>query len=71
MAERILRRPEVIQLTGLPQSTLYDRISAGDFPRPIKLGGPHSRSVGWKESEVQAWIEQKVKEANHQQLNAA
>lgn len=71
MAERILRRPEVIQLTGLPQSTLYDRISAGDFPRPIKLGGPHSCSVGWKESEVQSWIADRARESGHQPQNAA
>lgn len=66
MTERILRRPEVQQLVGLSRSSLYDRIAAGDFPRPIKLGGPHSRSVGWPESLVKGWIADRMQDAGHQ-----
>lgn len=51
---RLLRRPEVQSLTGLPVSTLYDYLAAGTFPAPVKLS---ARSVAWKESEVRAWID--------------
>jgi prophage regulatory protein len=52
MNERIIRLPQVRDLVGLGKTVIYDRIKAGDFPKPIKLG----RVSGWVESEVQAWI---------------
>jgi prophage regulatory protein len=45
----ILRRAEVQKRTGYPTSTLYDLISKGRFPKPVKLS---VRSVGWVETEV-------------------
>src|SRR5687767_7914595 len=53
MADAVLRLPEVIRRTGLRRSSIYNRITAGSFPRPVSLGG---RSVGWLESEVEAQI---------------
>lgn len=53
MKERILRRPEVEIRTGLSRSTLYAWISQGEFPRPVALG---ARLVGWRESDVSAWL---------------
>lgn len=54
MAERILRLPEVKARTTLGRSTIYDAITRGDFPQPMKLG---LRAVGWIEAEVDAWVE--------------
>jgi prophage regulatory protein len=51
----ILRRREVERRTGLSRTSLYERIAAGVFPRPVNLGG--GQSVGWYEHEVQAWME--------------
>jgi prophage regulatory protein len=56
---RIVRLPEVKNLTGLSTSTLYDRMKGGSFPRAIPLGG---RLVGWLESDVRSWIEKRVAE---------
>jgi len=53
-AERILRRREVLDRVGVGQSTLYDWMKRGEFPRPVALG---SKLVGWRESDVTAWIE--------------
>ncbi len=50
----ILRRREVERRTGLSRTTLYDYIAAGNFPRPVLLGG--KRSVGWYEHEVEAFL---------------
>lgn len=58
--ESILRLPEVLVRTGLSRSTLYRRVDEGTFPAPINLG---PRAVGWPESEVQVWIEQRIAES--------
>jgi len=53
--EKIQRRNKVLERTGITaNSTLYYLIQEGLFPRPIKLG---KRSVGWKKSDVDAWID--------------
>ena len=50
---RVLRRPEVEARTGLPRSTLYQRIKDGRFPAPIRIG---ARAVAWREEDVEAWL---------------
>ncbi len=51
---RILRKPAVKALIGISaDSTLYDLMAAGMFPRPINIG---PRAVGWIESEIEDWI---------------
>ena len=57
MSHRILRLPEVIQLTGLSRSTFYLRMANNEFPKAISLGG---RSVGWLEHEVYEWVIEKI-----------
>ena len=57
MSYTILRLPAVKARTGLSRSTIYVRISAGNFPKPISLG---SRAVGWIESEIDAWLEDQI-----------
>jgi prophage regulatory protein len=61
--QNILRRTDVERLTGLPRSTIYDRMARGEFPKPIKLS---AKSVGWLESEVAAWQQARIdaREAN-------
>ena len=53
----ILRLPTVKDRTGLSRSTIYLRISEGTFPKPISLG---SRAVGWIESEINEWLDQRI-----------
>ena len=57
---RILRRRQVEALTGLKRSTIYERMSAGTFPKPIHLG---LRSVGWLADEVEGWIAARIAES--------
>lgn len=57
MATAILRLPSVKTRTGLSRSTIYLRVSEGTFPKPVSLGG---RAVGWVESEIQLWLEQRI-----------
>ena len=53
----ILRIWQVIARTGLSRSTIYARVSTGDVPEPINLGG---RAVGWLSDEVEAWLVARV-----------
>jgi prophage regulatory protein len=54
---RIMRSPEVIQISGMPRSTRVLHISKGLWPRPISLGG---RTVGWISTEVDAVLAARV-----------
>ncbi|MBE3637430.1 helix-turn-helix transcriptional regulator [Mangrovicoccus algicola] len=54
---RILRRRDVEHVTGLSRSTIYSMMSEGNFPKPLRLG---KRAVGWPESTVIAWLEQRT-----------
>lgn len=54
---RILRRPAVIEKTGLSESTIYLMLKEKKFPAPVQLG---PRNVGWVESEVDDWLMDKI-----------
>ncbi|EKK7717248.1 AlpA family transcriptional regulator [Cronobacter dublinensis] len=54
---RILRKKEVLHLTGISAATMYRLISKGDFPSSKKLTGDGGRAVGWELHEIQRWIQ--------------
>jgi prophage regulatory protein len=54
VADKLLRLPAVLERIPFSRSTLYAKVSAGDFPPPVHMG---ERSVAWLERDVQAWIE--------------
>jgi len=58
--QKLLRLPQVKDLTGLSKSTIYARITEGSFPKQIPLG---PRLVVWIESDIQNWIEEQVSAA--------
>lgn len=60
MAQRILRRPEVENRTGLSRSTIYAMMADGTFPKPIRLG---KRAVGWRDSDIAAWLDSRANDA--------
>lgn len=49
----------ITQLTGLTDKWFYKLIQDGGFPKPIKLG----RSSRWLQSEVEAWLQQRIAES--------
>lgn len=55
--ERLLRLPDVKSRTGLSRSTIYSYISAGEFPKGIRLG---ARCIAWAESEIDSWIKRQI-----------
>ncbi len=62
---QILRKPKVLELTGYSQTTLFNRIKNGLFPRQISLG---ARAVGFVSSEVDAVIQFMIEEKTPEQI---
>ena len=54
MNEKLLRRREVEELTGLSRASVYRLISEGEFPRPVRVS---ATGVRWKASDIAAWIQ--------------
>jgi prophage regulatory protein len=52
--DEIPRARKVFAATGLSRSGVYQLIAQGKFSRPVSLG---DRSVGWRSSVIQDWIE--------------
>lgn len=57
-ATRLLRMPQVLDRVGLKKTVIYERIKAGTFPKPIKLGS----ASAWPESDVDNWIAEQVEQ---------
>jgi prophage regulatory protein len=55
MSKKFIRLPEVKNKTGLSRSSIYLRMSNGEFPQSISLG---SRAIGWLESDINEWLDQ-------------
>jgi prophage regulatory protein len=54
MVRKVMRKPAVLAATGFSNSSLYEKIASGRFPKPTKLD-PEGRTVIWFEDEVEAW----------------
>lgn len=55
--DRVLRIRQAMAVTGLGRTCLYSLVKEGRFPAPIKLT---HYSVGWLDSEVRAWLADRV-----------
>jgi len=59
LTNQIIRLKEVISLTGLSRSTIYDKQNPkssrfdSSFPQKVHLG---ERAVGWFKEEVESWL---------------
>lgn len=58
--KRLLRIKSVQSVTGLSRSTLYNKITLGEFPAPIRIG---ARAVAWLADDVARWIDERVSAA--------
>jgi prophage regulatory protein len=54
---RMLRLAQVIAITGLGKTKIYELQSEGSFPMRVQIT---AHSVGWIEEEVQAWLARKI-----------
>lgn len=49
---------EVVEVTGLSKATIYRHIKEGQFPKQVQLS---ARAVGFKSSDIYAWLDGLVK----------
>ncbi len=55
--DKIIRTKEVQKLTGLSRTTIWREERKGKFPARVPLS---AGSVGWRLSEVEAWIQSRA-----------
>lgn len=48
----LLTADETAQLVAVSTRTLWRLLSAGKFPRPVRVGG----STRWRRAEVEKWV---------------
>ncbi|MEL4014010.1 helix-turn-helix transcriptional regulator [Dryocola clanedunensis] len=57
-SDKLLRLRQVEEKTGFGKSWIYQQIRLHQFPTSIRIGSTH---VAWLESEIDAWIQQRVR----------
>lgn len=50
----VYRLPELMKAVGLGKTTIYRKMKAGTFPKPVQLTEDR---VGWRSSDVRAWLD--------------
>lgn len=55
-SDKVLRKTDLLARIPLSDATIWRLEKAGSFPKRIQLGG---NSVGWVESEINNWLEQR------------
>ena len=53
MTDRLIRLPEVIQITSLSRTQIYRLIAAGTFPKQSRIS---HKVAAWRQSDVAAWV---------------
>jgi len=56
-ALRFIRVGEAVKKTGLSKSSIYDLMAQDLFPKTVRLG---ARSVAFIESEIDAWMVERI-----------
>lgn len=59
---RVLRIRNVVQITGLPRSTIYRLMSQSMFPKNIKLS---TVAVGWDMADIELWLSERKRASIH------
>lgn len=59
---KVIRHAEVCRKLGVSAASLFDMVAKGHFPKPFTII-PGGRSVGWLETDVDAWIMERSKTA--------
>jgi prophage regulatory protein len=70
VALRLISLREVMRMSSLSRSTIYDLIRVQRFPAPIRVT---ERRSAWVQSEVTSWIQDRIRmrdAASHTNLNS-
>jgi len=55
----LIRNREVRSRVGFSNTTIYEKIKKGTFPKPIRIG---DRMVAWDSEAIDSWIEKTIEE---------
>ena len=66
--ETLLRKREVLRITGLSNSTFYNRIKEGVIPSGVPIG---PRLKGWPASEIDAYIQSCIAQRDNKQVGGS
>lgn len=58
--DRLIRMPDVLNITGCQKSTIYLMIEKGQFPAPVRIS---KKYVAWPESAVLQWVQDRINDA--------
>jgi prophage regulatory protein len=56
---KLLRLKQVMDITGLGRSSIYNYMKDGTFPKQVKITANLS---AWVDSEIEEWVKHKIKE---------
>jgi prophage regulatory protein len=54
---KLIKLPEVIEITTLSRASIYRLIADGKFPKQVKLS---TRACAWVEQEVLEWLNDRI-----------
>ena len=60
---QLIRIKQVMEITGLSKSYLYNLTANGNFPRSVNIV-PGGSSKGWIKEEIVSWVQQRIDERN-------
>jgi prophage regulatory protein len=58
---RVLRMAATMDMVGLRESQIREKVAAGEFPKPIRLSAS-GRAVGFLEHELEAYLDERIAE---------
>lgn len=65
--DRVIKLKEVMEATGQRKSTIYTKLSTGEFPPSFKLG---QRAVGWRLSKIKLYLDMLERGENWKDYNS-
>ena len=65
---RIIRKPELAKILGVSKQTIWRMQKRGDLPSRIQIS---KRVVGWRETDIEAWLDSRPEVENQDQANPA
>ena len=68
--ERLLRPHAVYALVGMGDTWIRELEKQGKFPRPVYIGTGKVKRRAYRESEIQAWIAERIAERDAQRQAA-
>lgn len=64
---RLITKAEVLTQIPISTATMWREIAAGRFPKPVRVG---ARRIAFFQTEIDAWLAQRVAERDAMSLNS-